>query len=243
MYRVGVTVTMRPKGLRHVPGTFSIAARDPDANVFGVAVTTGTVSVGATCPYVSEAAAVVTQAFTKTDHGREGVARAASGERVEDALSALLEADEHAAFRQVHGVGVDSEFVFTGEKCTEWCGHRAGDDYTVAGNMLVGPGVLDATAETYESTDGDMAERLVSALEAGEAAGGDERGELSAALLIHAPDPEFYHNLRVDLSETPVTDLRDLLGEARRAQERLIADAEDRETDYPPSVFDFGVKY
>ena len=104
-------------------------------------------------------------------------------------------------------------------------------------------GVVDATSEAYDSADGDMAERLVSALEAGEAAGGDERGELSAALLIHAPDPEFYHNLRVDLSETPVADLRDLLGEARRAQERIIAETEEAETDYPPSVFDFGVKY
>lgn len=243
MCRVGVTVTMRRERLRHVPGTFSIAARYPAANVFGAAVTTGTVSVGATCPYVSEAAAVVTQAFTKTSHGREGVARAASGERVDDVLSALLDADTHAAFRQVHGVGVDSEFAFTGEECTEWCGHRVGTDYTVAGNILVGPDVIDATATAYESTDGDMAERLVSALEAGEEAGGDERGELSAALLIHAPEPEFYHNLRVDLSETPVADLRELLGEARRAQARLIAETEDEETDYPPSVFDFGVKY
>lgn len=234
---------MRREAIRHVPGTFSIAARDPDANVFGAAVTTGTVSVGATCPYVSEAAAVVTQAFTETSHGREGVARAASGERVDDALAALLDADDHAAFRQVHGVGDDSEFAFTGEECTGWCGHRIGDDYTVAGNMLVGPDVLDATADAYESTDGDMADRLVSALEAGEDAGGDERGEVSAALLIHAPTPEFHHNLRVDLSETPVADLRELLGEARRAQEQIIAETEDAATDYPPSVFDFGVKY
>ncbi len=243
MYRVGVTVIMRRESLRHVPGTFSIAARDPDANVFGAAVTTGTVSVGATCPYVSEAAAVVTQAFTKTDHGRAGVERAAAGERVDDALAAVLDDDEHAAYRQVHGVGFDSEFAFTGEECTEWCGHRIGDDHTVAGNILTGPNVLDATAEAYESTDGDMADRLVSALEAGEAAGGDERGELSAALLIHAPEPEFYHNLRVDLSERPVDDLRTLLEEARRAQEQLVSETEGAETDYPPSVFDFGVKY
>ena len=234
---------MQRESRRHVPGTFSIAARDPEADVFGAAVTTGTVSVGATCPYVSEAAAVLTQAFTKTDHGRAGVDRAAAGERVDDALADLLDADDNAAYRQVHGVGVDSEFTFTGEECSEWCGHRTGDEYTVAGNILTGPEVLDATAEAYESTAGDMAERLVSALEAGEAAGGDERGELSAALLIHAPEPEFYHNLRVDLSETPVDDLRALLAEARRAQEQIIKETEDSETDYPRSVFDFGVKY
>jgi uncharacterized Ntn-hydrolase superfamily protein len=234
---------MQRESRRHVPGTFSIAARDPEADAFGAAVTTGTVSVGATCPYVSEAAAVVTQAFTKTDHGRAGVDRAAAGERVDDALADLLDADDHAAYRQLHGVGVDSEFAFTGAECTEWCGHRIGDEYTVAGNILTGPEVLDATAEAYESTAGDMAERLVSALEAGEAAGGDERGEMSAALLIRAPEPEFYHNLRVDLSEMPVDDLRELLAEARRAQEQIIAETEDSETDYPPSVFDFGVKY
>jgi uncharacterized Ntn-hydrolase superfamily protein len=234
---------MQRESRRHVPGTFSIAARDPEADVFGAAVTTGTVSVGATCPYVSEAAAVVTQAFTKTTHGQAGVARAAAGERVDDALAALLDADDHAAYRQVHGVGVDSEFTFTGGECTEWCGDRIGDDYTVAGNILTGPEVLAATAEAYESTDGDMADRLVSALEAGEAAGGDERGEMSAALLIHAPEPEFFHNLRVDLSETPVEDLRTLLDEARRAQAQIIAETEDSETEYPPSVFDFGVKY
>jgi uncharacterized Ntn-hydrolase superfamily protein len=234
---------MQREYVRHVPGTFSIAARDPEANVYGAAVTTGTVSVGATCPYVSDAAAVVTQSYTRTEHGRDGVARAAAGEGVDEALSSLLDGDEHAAYRQVHGVGAESEFAFTGERCVEWCGHRVGEEYTVAGNMLAGRGVVDATAEAYESAAGDMAERLVSALEAGEAAGGDDRGELSAALLVHAPRPEFYHNLRVDLSETPVADLRELLEEARRAKERIRAETDEAFGEYPPELLDFGVKY
>ncbi|WP_410767586.1 DUF1028 domain-containing protein [Haloferax sp. DFSO60] len=229
--------------MRHLPGTFSIAAYDPETNTFGAAVTTGTVSVGATCPYVSSTAAAVTQSYTKTEHGRDAVERADAGEGIDEAFETLLEADEHAAYRQVHGVGTESAFTFTGSECVEWAGHRRGDTYTVAGNMLSGAGVVDATAETYESTKGDMAERLVSALEAGEEAGGDDRGEMSAAILVHAPQPEMYHNLRVDLSETPVSDLRDLLTEARRAKDRIRAETDEMFGEYPEEILNFGVKY
>ncbi|RDZ42562.1 DUF1028 domain-containing protein [Haloferax sp. Atlit-10N] len=229
--------------MRHVPGTFSIAARDPDANVFGAAVTTGTVAVGATCPYVSAGGAAVTQSYTKTEHGRDAVARAEAGERIDDAFETLLDADDHAAYRQVHGVGAAGEFAFTGGECVSWAGHRVGDDYTVAGNMLAGEAVVEATAEAYESADGDMADRLVSALEAGEAAGGDDRGEMSAAVLVHAPTPEFYHNLRVDLSDEPVSDLRDLLAEARRAKDQIRRETDAQFGDYPDEILDFGVKY
>jgi uncharacterized Ntn-hydrolase superfamily protein len=229
--------------MRHTPGTFSIAARDVGTDTFGAAVTTGTVSVGATCPYVSGHGAALTQAFTKTEHGRDAIARLDAGERIDDAFEALLADDDHAAFRQVHGVGSESEFVFTGEHCSEWAGHRIGQDYTVAGNLLAGPATVDTVAETYLDTDGDMAERLVSALEAGVAAGGDDRGEMSAAILVHAPEPEFYHNLRVDLSETPVGDLRTLLEEAREAKARVKAETDKLFENYPEELLDFGVKY
>ncbi|KAB1185148.1 MULTISPECIES: DUF1028 domain-containing protein [Haloferax] len=229
--------------MRHVPGTFSIAARDPDTNTFGAAVTTGTVSVGATCPYVSATGAAVTQSYTKTEHGRDAVARADAGERIDDAFADLLAADDYAAYRQVHGVGVDSEYVFTGDECVQWAGHRVGDNYTVAGNMLAGSDVVDATADAFESTDGDMAEQLVAALEAGEAAGGDDRGEMSAALLVHAPTPEFFHNLRVDLADDPVGDLRTLLAEARRAKPQIRSETEELFEHYPDEILDFGVKY
>jgi uncharacterized Ntn-hydrolase superfamily protein len=137
---------MHPRNVRHVPGTFSLAARDADSNVYGAAVTTGTVAVGATCPYVSDSAAAVTQSYTKTEHGRDAVTRAAAGERIDDAFDDLLAADDHAAYRQVHGVGRDSEFTFTGNECVEWCGSIVGETYTVAGNMLEGESVLDETA-------------------------------------------------------------------------------------------------
>ena len=229
--------------MRHTPGTFSISARDPETNTFGAAVTTGTVAVGATCPYVSENGAAVTQAFTRTEHGRDAIARADDGQRIDAAFEALLAADDHAPYRQVHGVCGDSEFGFTGEHCSEWAGHRVGEHYTVAGNLLAGPDVVDAVAETYLDTDGDMPEALVSALEAGVAAGGDDRGEMSAAILVHAPDPEFYHNLRVDLSETPVADLRTLLAEAREAKQRVKTETDALFDSYPEELLDFGVKY
>ncbi|MFC6976025.1 DUF1028 domain-containing protein [Halomicroarcula sp. GCM10025709] len=229
--------------MRHTPGTFSIAARDPETDTFGAAVTTGTVAVGATCPYVSSHGAAVTQAFTKTEHGRDAVARADTGERIDDAFEALLAADDHADYRQVHGVGAESEFAFTGENCSGWAGHRTGERYTVTGNLLTGPGVVDAVADAYLDTDGDVPERLVSALEAGVAAGGDDRGEMSAAILVHAPEPAFYHNLRVDLSETPVADLRTLLVEAREAKARIEAETDDLFEDYPEELLDFGIKY
>ncbi|WP_411966388.1 DUF1028 domain-containing protein [Haloferax sp. YSMS24] len=229
--------------MRHAPGTFSIAARDPDTSTFGAAVTTGTVAVGATCPYVSATAAVVTQSYTNTNHGRDAVARTDEGERLDDVLDERFSADENADYRQVHGVGRDSEFTFTGDECVAWAGHRVGDDYTVGGNMLAGSDVVDATAEAYESTDGDMAERLVSALEAGESAGGDDRGEMSAAILVHAPDPEFYHNLRVDLSADPVSDLRALLTEARQAKGQIRSETDELFADYPDEILNFGVKY
>ena len=229
--------------MRHRPGTFSIATHDPETNTFGAAVTTGTVAVGATCPYVSDHGAAVTQAFTKTEHGRDAIERADAGERIDDAFEALLATDDHAAFRQVHGVGSDSKFVFTGENCSEWAGHRTGEQYTVAGNLLAGPGIVDAVAEAYLDSDGDMPESLVSALEAGVAAGGDDRGEMSAAILVHAPEPEFYHNLRVDLSETPVADLRTLLGEAREAKDRIRDETDALFESYPEELLDFGVKY
>lgn len=229
--------------MRHRPGTFSIAVRDRETGTFGAAVTTGTVAVGATCPHVSANAAVLTQAFTRTDHGRDAIARVDAGERIDGACEALLDADEYAAYRQVHGVGREREFVYTGEACVEWCGSRVGEDYTVAGNMLTGPEVVDAVAEAYQGADGDVPARLLAALRAGEEAGGDDRGELSAAILVHAPDPTFYHNLRIDYSETPIDDLAVLLSEARTARERLIDETEALLGEYPEELLDFGVKY
>lgn len=189
--------------------TFSIAARDPERGSFGVAVATARPNVGSLVPFVSLKGAIATQARVNTDFGRRGLALLEADVPVEIALKALLEADPSREIRQLHGVDARGHFAFTGQDCVEWAGHLIGEHYTVAGNMLVGPQVLQAMAEAFESSSGkELSERLLLALEAGQAAGGDKRGKQSAALLVASPEPRYYHNLRVDEHTEPVAELR-----------------------------------
>jgi uncharacterized Ntn-hydrolase superfamily protein len=232
--------------------TFSICVReryetaDGDAETrYGVAVTTRLPGVGTLCPFANEHGAVATQSLVNVDLGRTGVAYLADGLAVEDALAALLNADEGASNRQLHGVDTDGEFAFSGEDCRPWYGHRVGENYTVAGNLLTGENVIAETAAAYEAgaadgadeeADAPLAERLIDALGAGHAAGGDKREELrvqSAALLVETtadrdPDP-FYNDLRIDATETPVTDLRETYELAGEGFEAALDRAEDPE--------------
>ncbi len=160
-------------------------------------------------------AAIATQARVNTDLGRQGLALAEQGVPLGVALGGLLEADPDRERRQLHGVDGREAFAHTGAACLAWCGHRVGDGFTVAGNRLVGPGVLDAMAEAFLAAhEAELAERLLRALEAGQAAGGDRRGRQSAALLVAAEAPRGYHNLRVDDHPEPVAELRRLFGVA-----------------------------
>jgi uncharacterized Ntn-hydrolase superfamily protein len=213
--------------------TFSICVHEAytedgtDHDRFGVAVTTRLPGVGTLCPFASENGAVATQSLVNVDLGRRGVAYLDDGLAVADALEALLNADEGRAGRQLHGVDADGTFAFSGAECEDWYGHVEGDGYTVAGNLLTGPEVVEATAEAYEAgrdDDAPLAGRLVDALAAGHAEGGDRREDLpvqSAALLVRstahgdpALDP-YYDDLRVDATETPVADLRETYELAR----------------------------
>jgi len=153
-----------------------------------------------------------------------------------NALEALLNADEGASQRQLHGVDRETTFTFSGEGCVDWYGHRAGEGYTVAGNMLTGPAVPKAAADAYEATavrdetdpstgptavtepvDTDpLAKRLIDALAAGDREGGDKREELSvqsAAVIVETTEPHPvappYNDLRIDATETPIADLRE----------------------------------
>jgi uncharacterized Ntn-hydrolase superfamily protein len=191
--------------------TFSIAARSPADGSFGVAVSTARPVVGSLVPFVSLKGSIATQARVNTDLGRYGLALLEAGVGIDAALDTLLAQDEDRTRRQVHGVDAAAAFTFTGDDCVPWAGHRAGDHCTVAGNMLVGPEVVEAMAETFEATasdEVDLSERLLQALESGQQAGGDKRGRQSAALLIVSPDPRMYHNLRVDDHADPVAELR-----------------------------------
>ena len=204
--------------------TFSICVRETyededgiDQHRFGVAVTTRLPAVGTLCPFASENGAVATQSLVNVDLGRKGIEYIDDGLAVEDALRSLLNADDGAADRQLHGVDADGTFTFSGDDCNGWYGHASGENYTVAGNLLTGEAVIDAVAESYEESGRDtpLAQRLIDALGAGYAEGGDKREALhvqSAALKVRTSeegDAPYYNDLRVDATETPIQDLRE----------------------------------
>jgi uncharacterized Ntn-hydrolase superfamily protein len=248
--------------------TFSICVREPyvdedgdEQTRYGVAVTTRLAGVGTLCPFASENGAVATQSLVNVDLGRKGVEYLDDGLGVEDALEALLNADEGREGRQLHGVGADGEFAFSGAECRPWYGHTVGEHYTVAGNLLTGAEVVSAVAEAYEAAapdvdaapasgdggDGDtdadggtapLAERLVDALAAGHAEGGDKREELhvqSAALLVRSTEDRemdpYYDDLRVDATETPIEDLRATYELAREGYEMALERYEEEYED------------
>ena len=212
--------------------TFSICVREPyeadgeEHTRFGVAVTTRLAGVGTLCPFASGNGAVATQSLVNTELGRKGVEYLDDGLAVEDALQSLLNADPGAENRQLHGVGREGTFAFSGEACRPWYGHLEGENHTVAGNLLTGESVIEETAAAYETSDrGDpLPERLIDALAAGHAEGGDKREELpvhSAAVLVRTTEERgrkpFTEDLRVDATETPVADLRETHDLARRS--------------------------
>jgi len=191
--------------------TFSIVARDPVTGAFGVVVATARPAVGSLVPFVSLCGGIATQARVNTDIGRRGIALLEHGVPIGVAMRALLEEDPDREIRQVHGMDADGAFCHTGANCVPWCGHQEGDGFTVAGNMLVGPQVIQAMAEAFGAgrTGGcEFSECLLLALEAGQAAGGDKRGKQSAALLVASREPRGYHNVRVDDHVDPVAELR-----------------------------------
>jgi len=220
--------------------TFSICVRErytdddgTDQCRFGVAVTTRLPGVGTLCPFVSPDGAVATQSLVNVELGRKGIEYLGDGLAVDDALEALLNADEGREQRQLHGVDADGTFAFSGEECHDWYGHTVGENFTVAGNLLTGEDVIDDTAAAYESAahgDAPLAERLIDALAAGHAAGGDKREDLvvqSAALRVtnteegELTDP-YYNDLRVDATETPIADLRETFETATRGYEAVM---------------------
>ena len=227
--------------------TFSICVRErytddtgDDQLRYGVAVTTRLPGVGTLCPFASADGAVATQSLVNVELGRKGIEYLGDGLAVADALEALLNADEGRDQRQLHGVDADGTFAFSGDECQEWYGHVVGENYTVAGNLLTGEDVIDDTAAAYESDahgEAPLAERLVDALAAGHAAGGDRRDDLpvqSAALQVVTTDGDetedpYYNDLRVDATETPIADLRETYETAKRGYEMVVAKYADDE--------------
>ena len=191
--------------------TFSIVGRCARTGAFGVAVSTARPAVGAAVPWVGPDGAIATQAMTNTSIGRDGLTRLSAGVPVGQALTALLRDDPIREKRQVRGVDHRASWAHTGAECKPWCGHRIEDGFSVAGNLLTGPEVLDAMATAFaRDPRAELGDRLLSALEAGQAAGGDKRGRQSAALLVWSPGVRPHDNLRVDDHPNPVAELRRL---------------------------------
>jgi len=199
--------------------TFSIVALDPETGDLGVATQSKFLAVGAVVPWArAGVGAVATQSWANTAYGPEGLRLMAAGWTAEEVLNYLIATDHNPAQRQVLLVDAHGRAAaYTGEGCYEWAGHIVGDGYACGGNILVNEETVQAMAETFESTTGPLAERLVAALAAGQAAGGDSRGRQSAALLVvrtcggYDGRNDRYIDLRVDDHPDPIPELERIL--------------------------------
>jgi len=186
--------------------TFSIVAADPDAGDWGVAVASRFPCVGAVVPWaIAGVGAVATQSWANTAFGPDGLALLREGVPAEEALDRLVEADEGREDRQVGVVDAAGRAAtFTGSGCMDWAGGATGRGFAAQGNILVGEQVVDALCRGFIEADGDLCDRLLAALLAGDAAGGDRRGRQSAALLVvregggYEGRNDRYIDLRVD---------------------------------------------
>ena len=224
--------------------TYSIVARDAETGELGVAVQTRAFSVGRTVPWAQPGVgAIATQAFSERSYGPLGLKLLQAGRTPERALLALVAADEHGEVRQVGIVDAEGRVAaHTGESCIPECGHSVGDGFAVQANMMRSAEVWPAMAEAYTSAggaDGDLtlARRLLAALDAAEAAGGDFRGRQSAALLVvagersTAPWDGRVSDLRVEDHPEPLGELRRLLDleEAYRRLNRMRGEIPEEE--------------
>lgn len=193
--------------------TYSIVARHRETGHLGIAVASRFFAVGALVPHIrSSKCAVATQAFVNPLWGIEAADRMAAGEVSADVLADLVSRDGNEKQRQAHMIDASGVSVaHTGAECIDWCGHVIGDGVSVAGNMLAGEAVVGETLAAYEANRKQpFAERLMTAMEAGAAAGGDKRGTQSAALVIHRDEPYPWLDLRADDHPDPLAELRRL---------------------------------
>lgn len=192
--------------------TWSIVARDPETGAFGVAVTTKFFAVGALCPHAkSHIGALATQALVNPTWGPRGLAMLNDDLPASEVVKWLVASDDGRTARQLHVVDREGNTAaHTGADCIGWCGHRTAKNFSVAGNMLAGPDVVEATFASFEASKKPLAERFIDALDAGQARGGDKRGKQSAALIIYNGQDYPALSLRVDDHAEPLAELRRL---------------------------------
>ena len=193
--------------------TWSIIAKDNATGQFGIAVATRFFAVGARVPHIAaRIGAIATQALVNPYYGIDGVRLLRQGRAPRDIIEALIAADAGSESRQLHIMDAEGRIAaHTGRECVDWCGHLEGNGFSIAGNMLAGGRVLDDTANAYVANkEMPFARRLIAAMRAGEAAGGDKRGKQSAALLIYGEEEWSELDLRVDDHADPLTELERL---------------------------------
>jgi len=203
--------------------TFSIVAYDPGSEEWGVAVQSKFLAAAAVVSWArAKAGAVATQSYANVSYGFRGLDLMEEGLTAEETVAALIKDDDQKDLRQVGVVDrTGNAAAFTGEKCLEWAGHQVGEGYTCQGNILV-PGTIEAMAIRFEEVrggEGELADWLVMALEAGQEAGGDKRGRQAAGVIVvrdkggYGGDNDRYLDLRVDDHPYPILKLKQLVGD------------------------------
>ena len=200
--------------------TYSIAACDLGAGQWGVATQSKFLAVGSVVPWAEPGVgAIATQAYANPRYGSDGLKLLRDGLSAQEVVERLTAADEGRDHRQLGVVDAEGRSAsFTGKECLEWAGGRTGDCYAAQGNILVSAETVDAIADTFEATAGPLAERLLDCLDAAQAAGGDRRGQQSAAILVveknggYGKLSDLLVDLRVEDHERPLEELRRLYG-------------------------------
>lgn len=224
--------------------TYSIVARDPVTGDFGVAVQSHWFQVGAVVPWAEAGVgAVATQSFAKVDYGPLGLKLMKEGKSAREALDALLAQDPQKDVRQVAMVDARGRVAtWTGPKCIAAAGHQAGAGYSVQANLMEKPTVWPAMARAFEAAKGDLADRMLAALEAAEAEGGDIRGRQSAAMIVvrarstGEPWRDRRVDLRVDDHPRPLAELRRLLSLHRAYEEMNLGDEAVAKNDFQAAL-------
>jgi uncharacterized Ntn-hydrolase superfamily protein len=238
----------KPMKLRRPMHTFSIVARDTKTGEMGVAVQSHWFSVGSVVPWAeSGVGAVATQSFADPSYGPKGLDLMRRGKPASDALNELIAADPGQARRQV--AMVDSKgrvAVHTGNRCIECAGHETGEGYSVQANLMLNNAVPSAMAKAFERTEGNLADRMMAALDAAQEVGGDIRGKQSAAMLIVRANPsgkpwaDRVVDLRVEDHQEPLKELRRLLGLSRAYTHMDAGDAAMEKNDVTEAVKEYG---
>ncbi len=213
--------------------TFSIVAHDPDENAWGVAVASKFLAAASIVSWAQAGVgAVATQAYARVGYGPRGLAMLADGVSASEVLSTLLADDDQRESRQVGIVDAGGRVAaHTGANCSKWAGHVTGEGFCCQGNILAGEIVVNSMASAYQTADGELADRLLAALRAGDRAGGDRRGKQSAGILVVRPsggyggDTDRYLDLRVDDHPDPVAKMGDLV----QAHHLFFGEAQDED--------------